>query len=146
MYGLNPWTFNSDEGKKKAKHWVLMPEYRWWTCTKFDGHFFGVHAMGGQFNAADINIPLPGGFFGGDNISKGVRDKRYEGMFIGAGVTYGYQWIIAKNWNFEAEIGVGYNHAIYKKFSCGECGGKLGDGHTNYVGVTKLGLSMMYIF
>ena len=144
VYGLNQWKFA--HGSRKAMHWVLMPEYRWWTCSKFDGHFFGVHAMGGQFNAANMNIPFPGAFFGGENIAKGLRDNRYEGWYAGGGVTYGYQWVLSRHWNLEAEVGVGYNYVNYKKFRCAECGGKIGEGHTNYVGVTKLGLSFIYIF
>lgn len=146
VYGLNPWSFSSDSGKRKIRHWVVMPEYRWWLCSKFDGHFFGVHAMGGQFNAANMNIPFPGAFFGGDNITKGLRDHRYQGWYVGGGVTYGYQWVLGKHWNFEAEIGAGYNYVNYKKFNCADCGGKIGEGHTNYVGLTKLGLSFIYLF
>ena len=55
VYGLNPWTFDSSKGERKAKHWVVMPEYRWWPCSKFNGHFFGVHLMGGQFNASNVD-------------------------------------------------------------------------------------------
>ncbi|MDE5807425.1 MAG: DUF3575 domain-containing protein [Muribaculaceae bacterium] len=146
VYGLNPWSFNSDKGKRKAMHWVVMPEYRWWLCSKFDGHFFGVHAMGGQYNAANINLPIPGAFFGGENLAKGVRDYRYQGWYAGGGITYGYQWILGKHWNFEAEVGAGYVYADYKKFNCADCGGKVGEGHTNYLGITKLGLSFIYLF
>ena len=147
VYGLNPWTFNSDShGNRKAKHWLLMPEYRWWTCSKFNGHFLGVHLMGGQYNASNLDFPLPGAFFSGDNLVKGVKDSRYQGWYAGAGFTYGYQWILSKHWNIEAEIGVGYNHVWYDKYPCYECGTKLADGSTNYVGLTKLGLSFLYIF
>ena len=147
VYGLNPWTFNSDShGDRKAKHWLLMPEYRWWTCTKFNGHFLGVHLMGGQYNASNLDFPLPGAFFSGENLVKGVKDSRYQGWYAGAGFTYGYQWILSKHWNIEAEIGVGYNHVWYDKYPCYECGTKLADGSTNYVGLTKLGLSFLYIF
>lgn len=147
VYGLNAWTFNSEsKGERKAKHWVLMPEYRWWSCSRFNGHFFGVHAMGGQFNAANVNLPIPGFFFGGDNLQKGVRDHRYQGAFAGAGFTYGYQWMLSKHWNLEAEAGIGYAHAWYDKYACGECGGKIADGGTNYFGITKIGISIMYLF
>lgn len=147
VYGINPWSFDSDtHGKRKAKFWVLMPEYRWWTCTVFNGHFFGIHAMGGQFNASNVSIPLPGGFFGGDNIRSGARHSRYQGGFAGAGLTYGYQWTLSRHWNLEAEIGVGYNYVWYDKYGCGECEGKIKSGHTNYAGITKLGLSFLYIF
>ncbi len=147
FYGLNPWTFDSDsKGERKAKHWVLIPEFRWWTCTKFNGQFFGVHLMGGQFNAANVDLPIPGGFFKGENIAKGVKDYRYQGDFAGIGFTYGWQWILSRHFNIEAEIGVGYNHVWYDKYPCYECGAKIASGGTNYVGVTKLGLSLLYIF
>ncbi len=147
FYGLNPWKFNSDKhGERFAKHWMLMPEFRWWTCTKFNGHFFGVHAMGGEFNAANVSLPLPGVFFGGDNIRKGVRDTRFQGAFAGIGGTYGYQWILNRHWNVEAEIGIGYNHIWYDQYPCYECGAKIKKGQSNYAGVTKLGISILYIF
>ncbi len=147
VYGFNPWSFQSDtHGERKVKHWVLMPEYRWWTCSKFNGHFLGVHAMGGEFNASNVSLPIPGFFFSGDNITSEVKDSRYQAAFAGIGVTYGYQWILSEHWNLEAEVGVGYNHVWYDKYRCGDCGGKLKSGHSNYAGLTKLGLSIMYIF
>lgn len=146
VYGLNPWSFNSDSGKRKAMHWVVMPEYRWWACSKFDGHFIGIHLLGGQYNASNINLPLPGVFFGGENLTTGVRDHRYQGWMAGGGLTYGYQWVLGKHWNLEAEIGAGYIYADYKKFNCTDCGRKLAEGNTNYIGITKLGLSFLYLF
>lgn len=147
FYGFNPWTFHdSNDRERKAKHWVLMPEYRWWTCSKFNGHFFGVHLMGGEFNAGNVNLPVPGVFFKGDNLRKSVKDYRVEGQFAGAGFTYGYQWILNRHWNIEAEIGVGYNHVWYDKYKCDDCSRKVNSGNTNYVGIDKLGLSIIYIF
>ena len=55
FYGLNPWKFS--EGKS-MRHWQLMGEGRYWFCSKFNGHFLGVHAMGGQFNMAKVNARL----------------------------------------------------------------------------------------
>lgn len=147
FYGLNPWSFGSDDADaKKAKHWLLMPEIRWWTCSKMNGWFFGIHGMGGQFNAANVDLPIPGTFFKGDNLRKEVRDYRYEGSYLGGGLTVGYQWILSRHWNFEAEIGAGYDHVWYKKYPCAECGSMIDKATTNYVGVTKLGLSLMYVF
>ena len=147
VYGINPWTFTSDNDvKHKAKHWVLMPEYRWWFCSPYNGHFLGVHALGGQMNVQNAHLPVPGGFFGGANLTTAVRDSRVQGGFVGAGVTYGYQWILAKHWNLEAEIGAGYGHVWYDRYSCGECGTKTGTGDTNYAGLTKLGVSILYLF
>lgn len=145
-YGLNLWKFSRHGEPSKAKHWMLQPEWRWWLCSRFSGHFIGVHAMGGQFNASNISLPIPGGFFGGENLTSAVRDTRCQGAFAGAGFTYGYQYELSRHWNIEAEIGAGYNHVWYSKYACGLCGGKIASGHTNYVGLTKLGFSIMYLF
>lgn len=146
FYGLNPWRFNTDDSYRQAKHWLVMPEYRWWRCSNFNGSFFGVHLMGGQFNAANVNIPVPGFFFKGDNIRSGVRDTRYQGAFAGIGFAYGYQWILSRHWNLEAEIGLGYNHIWYSRYRCQDCGAKIGSGHSNYAGITKVALSILYLF
>ena len=143
VYGLNAWSFKGDS---KVKHWLVMPEYRWWTCTPFSGHFFGVHLLGGQMNAGNVNLPIPGFWFAGDNLTTGTRDHRYQGVYAGGGITYGYQYPLSEHWNLEAEIGAGYGHVWYDKFQCGHCGEKLSKGGTNYLGITKIGLSLMYIF
>lgn len=135
FYGLNPWKFSET---KQMRHWMLMPEYRWWTCQKFNGHFFGVHAMGGQFNAQGIKLPF--------GLLSGLKDHRYEGWFAGGGLTYGYQWILSRHWNFEASVGVGYDYIKYKKFECGTCGPQSADKHTHYFGPTKAVLSLVYLF
>lgn len=135
LYGLNPWDFGQH---KKMKHWVLMPEYRHWFCQKFNGHFIGAHLMGGQFNAGGID--LPGGIF------KNLKSNRYEGWYAGVGFTYGYQWMLSRHWNFEASVGVGYDYINYKKYPCLTCGAIKEKDHTNYVGPTKLALSLIYVF
>lgn len=147
FYGYNPWKYSgSGADAKKAMHWVVMPELRWWTCTKMNGWFYGVHAMGGQFNAANVNAPSPGVFFNGADIIKAVRDNRVEGAFAGGGVTVGYQWILSRHFNLEAEVGAGYNRIWYEKYPCAECGTRLEKASSNYAGITKAGLSIMYIF
>ena len=138
VYGFNPWSFS--EGKQ-IKHWQLMPEYRWWPCSKFNGHFFGIHAMGGQFNMAKVDLKLP--FY---DWPSDLEDARYEGWNVGGGLTYGYQWILGKHWNFEASLGVGYDYIKYKKYPCEDCGSLIEEGHKNYFGLTKAVLSILYVF
>lgn len=41
----NPWTFKND---KKLRFWLAQPEAKYWFCEKFEGHFIGLHAHGGQ--------------------------------------------------------------------------------------------------
>ena len=146
VYGINPWKFSSSHGKRFARHWLLMPEYRWWTCSRMNGHFIGLHAMGGQLNVSNVDFPVPGVFFSGVDLRKAVRDSRYQGVYAGAGFTYGYQYPLSRHWNLEAEIGVGYARLWYDSYPCGECGARVSKGGTNYLGLTKLGLSIMYVF
>ncbi len=124
----NPFTFNDG---RKWKHWLVQPELRFWTCEKFNGHFFGVHGFYGEFNAANLKI-------------LNMENYRKEGDLWGAGISYGYQWIIGKRWNLEATIGVGYAHLSYDTYECGHCGDFVGHKVKNYVGPTKIGLSFIY--
>ena len=71
--------------------------------------------------------------------------ERYDGNVYGAGISYGYQWIISKRWSMEATIGVGYAHLKYDKYARGDGGEKLGHNNRNYFGPTKVGLSFIYI-
>ena len=137
FYGLNPWKFASDR-TKQLRHWLLMPEYRYWTCQKFNGHFFGIHALGGQYNVGGIDLPNP--------VFKDLDEKRYEGWYAGGGLTYGYQWLLSRHWNLEASVGVGYIRFHYKEFPCTECGALIQENNKKYFGPTKLALSLMYCF
>lgn len=137
---LNPWTFSED---RKFKHWLLQPELRLWTCDAWTGHFFGLHALGGQFNAGgfDINANLLGTDW------SLLKDHRYQGWMAGAGLAYGYSWILGQRWNLETEIGAGWVHAWYDTFRCSGCGKKIAtDDQHDYFGVTKLSVSLVYLF
>lgn len=50
---LNPWEFS---GGKKVRIWNVEPEYRWWTCQRFGGSFFGVHALAGEYNVKNVTF------------------------------------------------------------------------------------------
>ena len=58
FYGLHPWKFGHGDDQKFLKHWVLNPEWRYWPCHRFNGSFFGIHAFGGQYNAAKVKMPF----------------------------------------------------------------------------------------
>ena len=136
---VNFWNVNNH----KWKHWLVQPEARYWFCERFAGHFVGVHALGGQFNLGNIKNSIN---FLGSNFSN-LTDYRYQGWGVGAGVAYGYSWILNSHWNFEAEIGIGYIYTRYDKFPCAECGTAIEkDRPHNYFGPTKAALSLVYLF
>ena len=136
----NPWTFSDN---KKWKHWLVQPEARYWFCNKMMGSFIGFHALGGQYNVGGVDFDVN---FLGTDFSQ-VKNHRYEGWAIGAGIAYGYAWALSRHWNLEAEIGFGYAYTRYDKYECKKCGEKLDDnaGH-HYVGPTKAAINLVYVF
>ena len=130
----NGWTLSDN---KKWKHWMAQPEARYWFCERFNGHFVGVHLLGGQYNVGGIDLPF--------GIYEGLKDYRYEGWYAGAGLVYGYQWVLGKRWNLEAAIGLGYVRAKYDRYDCPQCGEWRGSGYKNYLGPTKAAISIIYV-
>jgi len=137
---LNAWSFSHG---RQWKHWLAQPEIRYWLCDRFAGHFFGLHLHGGQYNVGNLDNDIE---WLGINFSN-LSDYRYQGWFVGAGIGYGYQWILGRHWNLEAEIGIGWAYTEYDKFKCRTCGSKVpSDSHKNYFGPTKAALAVMYVF
>lgn len=137
---FNGWTLSHN---RNWRHWFAMPELRLWTCDRFQGHFFALHLMAGQYNI--------GGFNGHWNIlgtdARKLKDSRFQGWFGGAGIAYGYAWPIADHWNIEAEVGIGWSYTRYDQFKCSGCGIKIDSDHPhNYVGPTKAAVNIVYIF
>ena len=131
--GLNVFEFPDN---KIFKHWLVQPEYRWWFCEAFNGHFLGIHAHGAQFNIGGWDIPV--------GRLDAFKDARYQGYLYGGGISYGYQVILSPRWSFEFNIGAGYSRIHYDKYQCADCGTKQGEGDYNYWGITRGGLSFIY--
>ena len=136
----NPWSFSEN---KKWKQLSLQPEARYWFCEAFNGHFLGAHLLGGIYNIGNLNSDFT---FLGTDFSK-LQDYRFEGWMLGAGIAYGYQWLLSKHWSIEAEIGIGYVYSRYDKYECPTCGDLLEDNQShNYFGLTKAAINLIYVF
>lgn len=137
---LNSWAMS---GGKRWKHLYFQPGLRYWLCDRFSGHFFGVHVHGGVYNLGGFNGRV--NFLGTD--FRKLESNRYQGWFVGGGLSYGYAWILGKHWNLEPEIGIGYAYSRYDVFRCKGCGSKLDENKShNYYGVTKAALNLVYLF
>ncbi|MCM1068244.1 MAG: DUF3575 domain-containing protein [Muribaculaceae bacterium] len=136
---INAWAVNDH----RWKQWMVQPEARYWFCQRFAGHFVGVHAIGGQYNFGNLNNNIK---FLGTDFSK-LSDQRYQGWMVGAGVAYGYSWILSRHWNIEAEIGIGWIYTRSDVYNCSNCGKKVRSNVPhNYVGPTKAALNIIYAF
>ena len=137
---LNAWTLSND---RRWKHWLVQPEARRWFCDAFGGHFVGMHLLGGQYNVGGIDTGL--NFLGTDFSI--LKNRRVQGWAVGAGIAYGYAWVLGRHWNLEAEIGLGYVYTRYDVFPCATCGQKLEtDKPHHYVGPTKAAINLVYVF
>lgn len=136
----NPWTFSHN---RKWKHLSIQPEARYWFCQKMSGHFLGFHAMGGKYNIGNLDL----GFKMLGTDFRKLKDYRFAGWYVGAGIAYGYAWMLGRHWNLEAEIGLGYAYTRYDRYECVTCGKKLdNDKPHHYVGPTKAAINLVYVF
>ena len=135
----NPFQFSDN---KKWKHWLVQPEVRYWTCRRFGGHFLAGHLWGGQYNVGNIDF-IPN--FLGNDFSQ-LKEHRYEGWVAGAGLGYGYAFMLGKHWNLEAELCVGVGYTEFTKYYCPKCGAKIGRDKHIYYGPTKAAINLVYLF
>ena len=130
----NGWNVVDD---KQWQHLLVQPELRYWTCDHFNGHFFGLHALGGQHNFDKVELPF--------GLYPSLAEYNFRGNFVGGGLSYGYQWILGKRWNLEVSIGVGYLHISYDKYADSNSEIKLDSDTESYIGPTKIGISIAYM-
>lgn len=156
----NPWVFSQSEKTRsgvtvyehdaKMKHWIIQPELRWWTCEKFNGHFFGLHAHSGQFNVGGLTF-LPDGWADGFTDNEGVlhpdgiQHKRFQGWLLGTGVSYGYHWILNDRFSLDFTLGLGYAYLSYDKYGYQRCDPKEAEKFMHYLGPTKIGITAVFM-
>lgn len=138
--GYNPFSFGSrqdDEGRTyhpKFRHWLVMPEIKYWFCKSFQRSYLGLHGIYSEYNV------------GGLPFGEELQDYRYQGNMYGGGISWGYQWAIGGRWGLEVSLGAGYLHLRYDKYECAECGDYVGKYARDYVGLTKAAITFIYYF
>lgn len=143
--GYNPWTFDK-EMNMKAKHWLVSPEFRYWFCNSFQGHFIGINGNYTQFNIGAIPIPVHKAFYSLNQTPETDLEKsRAEGWAVGAGLTYGYAFPIARRWNMEFTAGFGYWYTVYNQYESRKCGLFQETIHKHALGPTSVGVSFIYM-
>lgn len=126
----------------KLKHAIVQPELKYWLCDRFNGWFFDVHAFGGY-------IPIIGGlpldfskyYHKFPNLSS---FNMRNGILVGGGVGFGYDVILGRHWNLELEMGVGYMFLRGNEYSDDVL--ILKNSKFDYIGPTKLGVTICYLF
>lgn len=132
---IRPWKRTSES---VHKHWLTEAQYRYWTCQVMNGFFVGPYVHGGEFNLGNYDL-LPG-------TLRVAKNSRYEGWLAGLGLGIGYEYALAKHWNIGAEIGAGYTYIKYNRYSCERCGKLKEYGDRHYIGISRIGLNILYVF
>ena len=122
------------EMHKQLAHWMLRPEYRWWGCERFDGAYWGIHALYSRYYVSGRTLPL-------------LFDKKYsyDGHAAGAGLTFGYQWPFAKRWSLDLNVGLGYAYLWFDKGACSVCDPQPVSADKHYFGPTRAGINLVFI-
>lgn len=135
----NPWTIGADN---RIRHWFVRPEYRYWVTEKFTRLYFGVHAIGGNFEVGGFKLP-----FIGDRILTSLPTNYYKGSFVGAGFSIGYQFYVSPHWNLELSAGAGLARLSYHTEPVR---GPKAASYTNRRRIlpipTEVGVSFVYLF
>lgn len=85
--------------KFSSQFWYVQPGVRYWRYEHFVGPFYAAHIAYGRYTV-------------------GNDRWHYKGWFAGLGVSYGYTWILSKQWNFTLEGGLGLYYMRDTKRFC----------------------------
>lgn len=130
-------------GEARYEHMYVQPEFRYWFCNRFAGHFVGLHFHTGSYTVGNIRNEF---VFLGSNFYQ-LTDHTYDGTFFGAGVAYGYDIVLGAHFNLEVEAGFGFAYTVYDKFRTNSPAEPVETGQQHYyLGPTKASISLVYLF
>ena len=144
--GYNPWNLDKDNNMK-IKHWLVSPEFRYWFCNSFQGHFIGINGNFTQYNIGALPYQISGLFveLTSDVPQPDLTKSRVEGWAAGAGLTYGYAFPISRRWNMEMTCGYGWWWTAYDQFESRKCGLFQQKVERHALGPAALGVSFIYM-
>lgn len=126
---------NNLNDTKQLVHSIFKAEYRWWMCERFNGHFFGAHALYSRYHISGEDVPL---LFD--------KENRYNGYGMGIGASYGYNLSIGKRWGLEFSVGLGAAYLKYDKFDCAVCDSEAVKSDKWYFGPTQAAVTLVFNF
>jgi len=130
-------------GGSRLQHFLLQPEIKYWTCERYTGWFLCGNLLGG--------VATLGNFWDLSQYNPKSPDLRNfllkDALVLGIGVGGGYDFILSRHWNLEVEGSVGYMYSRgdeYDDVTPPEL--LLKGSEFDYIGLTKLAVSIVYLF
>jgi outer membrane protein OmpA-like peptidoglycan-associated protein len=112
--GFNPFPLD-DTKEHKWRHFLVDVEAKYWFCEAFHRDFIGVNVAYSHYNVAKGWYPI--GW-----LYPAVKQNRFQGDAVMAGVSYGWSFPVSKHVAFELEAGVDAGYTWYGKYECPHCG------------------------
>ena len=131
--GFNPFPLD-DNKDHKWRHFLVDLEAKYWFCEAFHRDFIGVNVAYSHYNVAKGAYPI--GW-----LYPAVKDYRFQGDAVMAGVSYGWSFPVSKHVAFELEAGVDAGYTWYGKYECPHCGALLAQ-ERKWFAVPKAGVNI----
>jgi hypothetical protein len=74
-----------------------------------------------------------------------LYDTYYLGDAVGAGLTYGYSFVLNKRWSLETTLGAGWLHLREKRYNEGDEIPQLANRSKDMFAPLKLGVTFVYL-
>ena len=130
---FNP--FPLDDTKfPKWRHVSAWIAPRYWFCNVFNRGFLSFNAAYAHYNVAGNAWPVSW-------MYKQVKESRYQGDAVMAGISYGWHFAISPHFSVELEGGVDAGYTWYDQFECKHCGAKKDHGGRWFV-LPKIGVNL----
>ena len=131
--GFNPFPLD-DTKEHKWRHFLVDLEAKYWFCEAFHRDFIGVNVAYSHYNVAKGWYPV--GW-----IYPAVKQYRFQGDAVMAGVSYGWSFPVSKHVAFELEAGVDAGYTWYNKYECPHCGAMIAQ-ERKWFAVPKAGVNI----
>ena len=130
---FNP--FPLDDTKfPKWRHVSAWIAPRYWFCNVFNRGFLSFNVAYAHYNVAGNAWPVSW-------MYKQVKESRYQGDAVMAGISYGWHFAISPHFSVELEGGVDAGYTWYDQFECKHCGAKKDHGGRWFV-LPKIGVNL----
>lgn len=128
---FNPWSFHTKSGMQiYNKQTTAYFGARYWPWYVYSGWWIGARVRFMDFSETGV-----------------LRPKLFEGKSLGAGVLFGYTWMIHEHFNIEIGGGLwGGRHLEYTRYRTPARRDILSSGPRNFAFVDELSVSLMYVF
>lgn len=128
---FNPWSFHTKSGMQiYNKQTTAYFGARYWPWYVYSGWWIGARVRFMDFSETGV-----------------LRPKLFEGKSLGAGVLFGYTWMIHEHFNIEIGGGLwGGRHLEYNRYRTPARRDILSSCPRNFAFVDELSVSLMYVF